>query len=60
MDIPSVLATGFSLPDVGVDVASGVTALITLVGGVALVAVGGALAFAGIKAGVRWARRAFG
>lgn len=45
-----------SLPATGVDVAGYVTAAITALGAVVLVAVGGYFAFVVIRLGLRWAR----
>ena len=48
---------GFSLPDTGVDIASGTTAVITKIGAVVLIAVGGALAFLAVRKGLKWANK---
>ncbi len=48
---------GFSLPDTGVDIAAGTTAVITKIGAVVLVAVGGALAFLAVRKGIKWANK---
>jgi len=48
---------GFSLPDTGVDIAAGTTAVITKIGAVVLVAVGGALAFLAVRKGLKWANK---
>jgi hypothetical protein len=50
-------ADGFSLPDTGVDIAAGTTAVITKIGTVVLVAVGGALAFLAVRKGLKWANK---
>ena len=50
-------ADGFTLPDTGVDIAAGTTAVITKIGTVVLVAVGGALAFLAVRKGIKWANK---
>ena len=50
-------ADGFTLPDTGVDIASGTTAVITKIGAVVLIAVGGALAFLAVRKGLKWANK---
>jgi len=53
-------ASGFTLPDPGVDVAGAVTATITALGAIVLVVVGGYFAYLLIRKGLQWSRRAFG
>ncbi|HVS70782.1 MAG TPA: hypothetical protein VHQ47_05980 [Phycisphaerae bacterium] len=56
--VPTFAQTGgFSLPDTGVDIAAGTTAVITKIGTVVLVAVGGALAFLAVRKGLKWANK---
>ena len=50
-------ADGFTLPDTGVDIAAGTTAVITKIGAVVLIAVGGALAFLAVRKGIKWANK---
>jgi hypothetical protein len=52
-----VHAQEFTLPDTGVDIAGGTSAVITKIGAVVLVAVGGALAFLAVRKGLKWANR---
>ena len=55
--IPVRADGGFTLPDTGVDIAAGTTAVITKIGAVVLVAVGGALAFLAVRKGLKWANK---
>jgi len=50
-------ADTFTLPDTGVDIAGGTTAVITKIGTVVVVAVGGALAFLAVRKGLKWANK---
>ena len=56
----SVASAQIVLPDPGVDVAGHVTAGITALGAIVLVAVGGYFAYMVIRFGLRWAKRSAG
>jgi len=58
--VSSAFAEGIAtLPETGVDVAGFITQGITVMGGIAAVALGGTVAFMCVRKGIGWIRKAF-